>query len=384
MLSQHILLSMGLLDELIAGFPVVALPLLRDHLDLSYAQVGLLFTIGALSGMVLDPLINLYSDRSSKKPWILWGLLMMAVAFVVLGNVTNFALLALAYAVYYSATGVAVNLAQAVVIDAAPAESTRTMTRWTLLSSIGDFLSPLLVAAFVALNMGWSALCWLSTVILLLVAVLLLPLRFPACATELAEDENLNEVNMWVGLRQALRDPLLLRWSALAIIPSMLDEIFLGFVALYLHDVLHVSQENIALILILQMSASFLGLFVLDRLLKARHPSSTRLLFWLSLATLVGVGGLLTIHVLWLTILMLALISFSCACWYPLAQSEAYACRPGRSGVVRAVISLGTPFEMVLPGAIGLIASTFGVLASIGVLGLAPVLMLVLLPRSKN
>jgi len=56
------LLSMPLLDELISGFPVVGLPLLRDQLGLSYDQVGLLFSVGALSGMVIEPFINILSD----------------------------------------------------------------------------------------------------------------------------------------------------------------------------------------------------------------------------------------------------------------------------------------------------------------------------------
>ena len=73
-LPRALLLCMGMVDELVAGLPIVALPLLRDRLGLSYAQIGLLFTAGALSGMVFEPLINLFSDRRAKKPWILWGL----------------------------------------------------------------------------------------------------------------------------------------------------------------------------------------------------------------------------------------------------------------------------------------------------------------------
>ncbi|BAS27171.1 MFS transporter [Limnochorda pilosa] len=43
------MLGMAFLDELISGFPVVALPLIRDDLSLSYTQVGLLFTAGQVS-----------------------------------------------------------------------------------------------------------------------------------------------------------------------------------------------------------------------------------------------------------------------------------------------------------------------------------------------
>lgn len=382
-LSRSLLLCMGLVDELIAGLPIVALPLLRDRLGLSYAQVGLLFTAGALSGMLFEPLMNLYSDHRPKKIWILCGLLVLAGAFGVIGNTTSYPFLMLAFVVYWPAGGMATGLSQATLIDATPDESTRTMTRWTLLSSVGDFLAPLVVAAFVALHLGWTELCWLATGCWLGAALLLAPLRFPPHSVLAETDESENTTTRWASLHEALCDPLLLRWAALSLIPTMLDEVFLGFVALYLRDVLHASEASIAFVLTLQMVASFVGLFLLERLQKGRDLHPVRLLTWLALSTLVGVLGLLFVHALWLVGMALFLISFSCAGWYPLAKAEAYARRPANSGVVRTVISLGAPFEMVLPGAIGLISTHFGVLVGLGVLGLAPLLLLTLLPYRR-
>lgn len=379
--ARSLLLCMGLLDEIIAGFPVVALPLLRDRLHLSYAQVGLLFTLGALSGLVFEPLINLFSDRYPKKLWILSGLLLLAVSDIVLGTTTSYALAIAAFIVSAPAGEAAIGLSQAVVIDAASAESVRTMTRWTLLSSIGDFLAPLLVAGSGFLQLGWSALCWFAAALWLCAATLLSRARFPVIVPALEHEDK--TATVWTNLRAALRDPLLLRWSALALIPTMLDEVFLGFVALYLRDIYHLGEALIALILTLQMLAGFLGLFALERWVLPRHLAPTLLLTWLSLATLLGVLGLLFAHALWLVILSLLVINLSCVNWYPLAKAEAYARRPGSSGLVRTVIGLGQPFEMALPGAVGLISASFGVLAGLGVLGLAPLLMLLLLPTRR-
>jgi MFS family permease len=383
-LAHPILLCMGLLDELLAGFPIIALPLLRAYLGLSYTQVGFLFTAAALSAMILEPLMNLFSDRGSKKPWILSGLVLLTFSCVLMGNVTNYPLLLLAFMVWFPANGAGVGLSQAVLIDFSPDAGARTMTRWTLLSGIGDFLSPLVVAAFVAVGLGWNSLCWLAAALWLGAAVLLVPLRFPVSCAQSETDEGAERLSMWANLREALRDPLLLRWSVLTLIPNMLDEIFLGFVSLYLHDVLYLSEVLIALILTLHMVAAFLGLFVLDRVLKRRKLAPVRTLFWLALVTLLGVAGLLLFHALWSTIVALVIIGFCSAGWYPLAQAEAYAQRPTSSGVVRAVIGLGAPLEMALPGAIGLISASFGVLAGLGVLGLAPVLMLLLLPYRRG
>lgn len=376
--SRPILLSMGLVDEVVSGIPVAALPLLREQFGLNYAQVGLLFTVAAFSGMLFEPFINLFSDRGSKKPWVLGGLLVLAAAFALMGNAANYALLLLAFMVYFPAGGAATDLSQAAVMDAAPDEGVRTMTRWTLLSSIGDFLAPLLVAAFVAAHMGWTALCWLASALWLASGLLLAPLRFPPRHATATPGE---ETSVWANLRAALRDPLLLRWAALALVSTMIDEVFLGFVALYLRDVWHLSEALIALIQTSQMLASLLGLFLLERLQKRRRLASTLLLTWLALAVLLGVFGLLFARTLWLVIASLLVIDLCGAGWYPLAAAEAYATRPAQSGMVRAVISLGLPFDMLLPGAVGLIATRFGVLAGLGMLGLAPVLVLLLLPK---
>jgi MFS family permease len=384
--ARSILLCMGLLDELLTGFSIIALPLLRDRLGLSYAQAGFLFTAAALSGMVIDPFINLFSDRGPKKAWVLGGLLLLALTSALMGIVASYPLLVLTFMVWFPANGAGVGLAQAALIDFSPGTGTRTMTRWTMLSSVGDFLSPLVVAAFVVFGLGWPALSWFAGALWLLAAMLLLPLRFPARSAELEadEDEDVEKLSVWASLREALRDPLLLRWSALTLIPNMLDELFLGFVSLYLHDVLHLSEAWVALLATLQMAASFLGLLLLDRVLKRRKLAPVRTLFWLSLVTLVGIAGLLIFHVLWCTIVALLLINFSCAGWYPLTQAEAYARRPASSGEVRVVISLGAPLEMLLPGAVGLLSASFGILVGLGLLGLAPVLMLLFLPYRQS
>lgn len=373
------LLSMALLDELITGFPFVGLPLLRDQLGLTYTQVGLLFSVGAISSMILEPIINLLSDRRSKRWWILGGLLLLAADFALAGNIHNYGWLLFVFILLYPANEAAVGLSQAALIDEVPEDSARTMTRWTLMSSVGDLLSPLVVAAFVTLSLGWSALCWLATGLWLVAAVVLWLQPFPRPIFAHDDEEDEASMGMLKSLRKALRDPLLLRWAILSILPTMLDEIFIGFAALYLHDVLHVSEAVIGLVLVFQMIGDFVGLIILDRLVGRIAPH--RLLIGLAFLTLIGVVAFLTLHSIWLAACALFVISVGASGLYPVAKAEAYACQPGRSGVVRAVIGLGLPFEIALPGIVGLVASRFGILAGVGLLGLAPVLILLLVPR---
>lgn len=241
------LLSTVLLDELITGFPVVGLPLLRDQLGLSYGQIGLLFSVEALSGMIFSPIISLLSDRASKRWWVIGGSLGLAISLVVMGSTHNFALLLAAFAFSSPAGSAAVGLSQAALIDAAPQQSTQTMTRWTLMGSVGDLLSPLAVSAIATLQLGWPALYWLGAAIWSGAALLLALQHFPRPAEAVNDAGTANSVQLWAGLREALRDPVLLRWAALSLIPTMTDEVFLGFVAI------HWDEPEIIVNAILQM-----------------------------------------------------------------------------------------------------------------------------------
>lgn len=153
----------------------------------------------------------------------------------------------------------------------------------------------------------------------------------------------------------------------------MLDEVFLGFAALYLHDIIHASASVIVLVLVLHMGSA-----LLDRLALYRRQSPRRLLTILAPLMISGLLTFLLARALWLATLAHFLVGLSVAGWYPIAKARAYAQRPGQSGLVRTVISLGAPFEVALPGLVGLIARRFGLLA------FAPVLLLLLLIGVKE
>ena len=375
-LLSVILLCMPLLDELVSGFLFIGLPLASKQLQLDYTQIGFLFAAGALSSMVLDPLINLLSDRRAKRPWILAGLLIMVAGIALAGTTRSFVLLLCSFVVIYPALTTALDLSQAVLVDQHPQESARTMTRWTIMASVGDLLAPLLVSLVVILPGGWSTLCWLACGLWLLAAVLIAVQRFPR---QEHADDDVEEpgVKLLDGLRAALRDPLLLRWAALTILPTMLDEIFVVYATLYMRDVLHMHPDLIGLLLTVHMIGAFLGLFVLERTLLPR-VAPHRLLIGLALIIIIGMACFLTLHAIWFTGVALFIIGVGATGLYPIALGQAYQCYPGRSGLVRTVISMGAPFEVLLPSVVGLVAGHFGVIASICILGTAPFLVILL------
>jgi FSR family fosmidomycin resistance protein-like MFS transporter len=384
------LLSYGLFDEIVAGLPVVGLPLLRDHLGLSYDQIGLLFAAGTCSAMILEPIINVLSDRHSKRWWILGALVCLILSYVVAALASTYSVLLLVFVLYYPAVGTAVGLAEATLIDADPARSIATMTRWTLLAGVGDILAPLLVTGLVSLQQGWPQICWLAAC--LWASLFLLTAVQPFPGQEAAEPvsqekttdpvEEKSSVSTWRALSQAVRNPGLLRWGLLALIPAMVDEVLLGFLALYLRDVLHASETTIGLLLTGTLLSSLFGLMLLDRLPWLRWAASQvphRLLAGMAMVVLAGMLLLLTTHTLWLAGLALGVIGLGDAGWYPIAQAQTYAQLPGRSSLVRAITGLGAPFEAILPAIVGFLAARFGLLAGIAFLGSAPLLLLLAL-----
>lgn len=389
--GSAVFLAIEFFDELVSGIPVVSLPLLRDGLRLSYQQVGLLLSVGPLSSAVLEPIILLLSDRWSK-PWLLRGALLCVISgWALAGAAPNFWLLLLAVALESPATGVVLGLAQAALIEQSSNGTERAMTRWTIMGAVGDLASPLAVAGLLVLGLGWRQLYWVGAAIWLL-ALIGVWRRFPkpqrkksGAAQESTTEERQRaepSAGLLVGLRAALRDPILLRWAVTEKLCAMVDEIFLGFAALYLQDARHASAPVISLVLATGMVGAVAGLVVLDRLLK--RVAGVRLLPWLALLSLAGVVGFLTAPSLWLAAAALFLFDLSAAGWYPITKAAAYSRLPGRTGTVQAVIALGEPFEIALPVVVGLIAGQFGVLAAVGFLGLAPLGILLLAPRQAR
>lgn len=377
-----LLINMGLLDELISGVLFIGLPLLRGQLGLTYEQIGLIFSISAISGIVLEPPLYLFSDRGSKHRWIVAGLLGMACAFVLAGSSSSFFLLVVAFALTSPAGAMAIGLSQAASIDNAPGASARVMTRWTILSSVGDFLSPLAVTTIISFGLGWRGLCWIAAGCWLAAAIGVWLSRVPTRHHSYSQKDDEPDGNMWVALRLALRDTVLLRWAILSMLTTMLDEIFLTFLVLYLRDVLHASALKSGLTVGVGMVGGFLGLFVLDRLLERVAP--LRLLQVASLLALIGVASLLLVRALWFVPLAFFVISLGSVCLYPIVDAQAYARLPGRSGMKNFISSLGQPFEILLPAIVGFVAERFGLLASLALLGSVPLFFLLLAPRNEK
>lgn len=375
------LFSFALFDELLTGFLAIGLPLVSSQLHLNYAQVGLLFAVGSFSAMLFEPIINLLSDYSSRRIWIIGGLLLMSLSYLLAANGQNFVLLLIAFALLFPANGAAVGLAQAILVEQNLKQSEQTMTRWTIASSVGDLLAPLITPLLIVLNNGWSLLCWLAATLWLIVTAFIG--RLPLPQTTPLERICEQRISPLQGLSSALRDTILLRWALLTLLPTMLDEVFIVYVTFYLHDKLHLSPTTIGILQAIHMCGAILGLILLERILLKRLAPQ-QLLCLLALVTLLGIACLLLLHPTWIVGLSLFIIGLGVTGWYPIAKAQAYKRMPGRSGTLRTILGLGEPFEIALPSLIGLVAQHLGITAGISLLGLAPLLIILIALTLKD
>lgn len=380
-LLRATLFCLPLIDELVSGIPVLTLPLARADLQLSYAQVGLIFTIAELTGLLVNPVLDAISDHWSKPRLVMGGLIGMVLAFALASSSMTYGWLLLAFVVMGASNGAVVGLGNAILIDQAPAAARATTTRWVLLATIGDLLGPLLVAGTVALQGSWRLLMGIGALIWLLVALFLGAQRFTSLQTKTTATEK--EEPMWrtigTNLRAGIRTPQLLRWLLLATLPSLLDEMFLGFAALFLTDKVGVTPQIVSLALLAPTVGALLSLWWVERWGQRLTPYA--LLGWAALVMTMGLLTFVTATQPWVALLALFILGLGVAPWYPLAQAQAYAALPGRSGTVGALQALFAPIEIVAPLLIGLVAERWGIQAGINFFFVAPLLILLLRPR---
>src|SRR5205823_3862980 len=127
---------------------------------------------------------------------------------------------------YGPATGIACGTAQAALVDAAPRDGERTLSRWALYQSMGDLAAPLLLAGLALIGSGWRAAFVVAAAVALVQAVLVrggprLPQPAPSSLEEAAGPDR-------GGLRTAIL------WCGAGVLCTLMDEALVSFGALHL------------------------------------------------------------------------------------------------------------------------------------------------------
>jgi MFS transporter, FSR family, fosmidomycin resistance protein len=366
------LLAIELLDETVFGVRQAAWPAIQTDFHLSYAAIGLLLTLPSLVGAVLQPALGLLADTGRRRIIVALGGVAFATALLITAFAWVFLTLLIGFLILDTASGAFVALSQAALVDLEPERSEQSMARWVLAGSVGVVAGPLLLAGALALGLDWRPL-------FVALALLTLPLVLLARGTPegAASEAGLRGVVRMAA--RTLRQARILRWLLVLQLTDLMGDVFAGFLALYLVNVATVSPLTAAAALTLWSGTTLLGDALLLPLL-ARVRGMTYLRCSAALV-LVTFPVLLLAPSLPVKLLCIALLGLLHAGWYAIPQGRLFAELPGASGTAVAIADLASFVGHLAPLAIGLAAERAGLGAALWLLLLAPLSLLLCLPR---
>ncbi len=320
---------------------------------------------------------------------ILGGGIVFVFTLLAVASARSFAVLLAAFVAFYPASGAFVSLTQAEIMDAWPHRQAQVMARWDLAGAAGAVAGPLLLTAVLASGGGWragylvlagiSALIWLGA---------LLRGRLEADGRQAAAEAEAEEAEQrpWTArvreIGAALRDWGTLRWLLLIEVADLLVDVFTGFLALYLVDVVHMTPAVAALAIAVRLGAALAGDAALIVILE-RISDLTVLRVSAAAAALLYPGFLLVPGVV-PKLAVLAALSAATAPWYPVLQARLYGSLPGRSSVAVTLSSAAGLAGGLGPLAVGLVAQGFGLSWALAGLVLVPLAVLLIPGRARR
>ncbi len=372
-LFAAVLYGVELLDELIYGLVGAALPNLKTDFALTYTQVGLLFTLPGLLGVMLDPFIGLLGDTRHRRTLVMGGIIATAIGLLLVATAQAYGGLLLASGMMYVASGAYVNLSQATLIDLNPARAEQTMARWTLLGSIGVTLSPLIVTAVLSIGYSWRSVYLTYALIAMLFIALLFRQKFTS--HDGAHDESIPIRRLGRSLISALRNRQMLKWILLTELADFMLDKLLEVTGLYFHDVVGISLAGASAAVAVFTIAGLIGNgLIVPALEKVRGLTVLRVS---SILVLIAYAAMLLIPVVWIKYVLIAVIGFSTSGWFAILRAKCFEVLPGQSGVVVAVTALANISSLFVPTLVGSMADAIGLQAAMWLLAIGPVALII-------
>jgi MFS transporter, FSR family, fosmidomycin resistance protein len=325
-------------------------------------------SVPGLVGLLVEPPLGLFGDRGWRRRIVLGAGVAFALSLGALAASISFAVLLAALVILSSASGAFVGLSQAALMDASPGERQDNMARWTLVGSVGVLAGPLLLVAGLPWRPVFAGYGFVA------VALVVLASRQGLDGSDDGEG--------FRGLLRALRTPGVVRWLLLLELEDLGGDVFYGFLALYLVDVAGADARVAALGVVAWTGADLLGNIVVVRMLGRVDG-----LRWLRV-TAAGFAALFPLFQLVSGIgpkvALLTLLGALHSGWYPISQARLYDALPGRSGTALAVSTVTGTLGALSPLVLALLAGRIGLGAACWLVLLAPLALLVGVPRGRH
>jgi len=229
------------------------------------------------------------------------------------------------------------------------------------------------------LSLGWRGLFFLFAGLTLI--PLAMVYRFRSAIGQRGSDKTDFKAGVVDALR-ALRRGEVLRWLTLLEFSDLMLDVLLGFLALYLVDMVGTTPAQAGAAVAVWTGLGLLGDLLLIPLLE--RVRGLRYLRLSAAMELVLFPAFLLAPGFWARLVLLGLLGLFNAGWYSILQAQLYSAMPGQSGTVMTV---GNVFGLVgglVPLGLGLVAERFDLAATMWLLLLGPLALLVGIPRNGS
>lgn len=371
-----VFLVIELLDELVDGVQGAAYPLIRNDLQLSYVQVGLLLTVPNTISSLIEPILGILADLGRRRQLILGGGIAFAIALLLVCLSHHFLWLLAAFVLFYPASGAFVSLSQATLMDIEPTRHEQNMARWALAGSVGNVLGPLALALAIGFNQGWRSVFLVLAV--LTVCLLAMLWKYPIATLNPSSQVEQPIHSFNDGIRhaiKALKRCNVLRWLTLLQFSDLMLDILRGFLALYFVDVVGTSSSQASFAITVWLGVGLLGDFLLIPLLER-----VRGLDYLRVSAMIVLclyPAFLVVPNINLKLVLLGLLGLLNSGWYSILQGQLYTALPAQSGTVMTLNNLAGLVGGLIPLVLGWVAQQYGLQQTMWVFLAAPIALLI-------
>jgi FSR family fosmidomycin resistance protein-like MFS transporter len=172
-----VLLASGhLVADLYSGFIFPILPYLAKRLDISLPMAGLIVSLSGLSSSFLQPIYGYFSDKISRRFFVVWGLIIASIFISLTGMANTYWMLA--FFVIVGNIGVGLYHPQATAIVGKLKETSKNFSMGIFVAGgiIGYALGPMLSSSIVEfLGLRWTPIAAIPGIILVVTIYLFLP-----------------------------------------------------------------------------------------------------------------------------------------------------------------------------------------------------------------
>ena len=376
---NYVYMLIEFIDELVFGVGETAWPLIRDDLNLSYTQIGLLLSLPGIIAAFIEPFIGILGDVWRRRLLILGGGILFTASLFITSTSYSFIALLFSFILFFPSSGAYVSLSQANLMDSDESRHEQNMARWAFAGSLGVVAGPFLLGLFVYLGLGWRGTYALLASLSAL--SLIVAFRYLPADKKNTSFPSFNEVfDGFKAAFQALKRKEIWRWLLLLEFADLMLDVLFSFLALYFVDVAQVneSQAGIAVTvwLVMGLITDFLFIPYVDK-----QKDTVQFLRRTAFLNAVAFIGFMLVPGFITKIVLVILVNLFNTGWYPILQGRLYSSLPGQSASLMAIGAVTTPLAKALPLLIGILADQFGLQTAMWILLLGPIALMIGLPK---